>query len=108
MEKEIENTVEGDKIWNSIYTKYMKSLLVLQKFIRSSLKHEKAVPCFRHTEKLIFVQHSSEYETSLSDISYSDECWTKMSFSVCLKHGTAFSCFSEDLVNFCSTNRLFA
>ena len=35
--------------------------------IRTSLQHEKAVPCFRNTEKLIFVQHSSEYETSDSD-----------------------------------------
>ena len=34
---------------------------------------------------------------SLSDVSYSDECRTKKSFSVWLKHGTAFSCCSEDL-----------
>ena len=32
-----------------------------------SLQHEKAVPCFNHTEKLFFVRHSSEYETSDSD-----------------------------------------
>ena len=31
------------------------------------LQHEKAVPCFRHIEKLIFVRHSSEHETSNSD-----------------------------------------
>ena len=29
----------------------------------------------------------------LSDVSYSDECRTKKSFSVWLKHGTAFSCY---------------
>ena len=34
---------------------------------------------------------------SLSDVSYSDECWTKKGFSVSLKHGTAFSCSSEVL-----------
>ena len=31
------------------------------------LQHEKAVPCSNHTEKLIFVRHSSEYETLDSD-----------------------------------------
>ena len=36
-------------------------------YYRTSLQHEKAVPCFNHTEKLIFVRHSSEYETSDSD-----------------------------------------
>ena len=40
---------------------------------------------------------------SLSNVSYSDECRTKKSFSVRLKHGSAFSCCSE----VCSTNRLF-
>ena len=33
-------------------------------YIHTSLQHEKAVPCFRHAEKLIFIRHSSEYETS--------------------------------------------
>ena len=32
---------------------------------------------------------------SLSDVSYSDECRTKKSFSVWLKHGTAFSCCNQ-------------
>ena len=31
------------------------------------LQHEKSVPCFRHTEKLFFVRHSSEYEMSDND-----------------------------------------
>ena len=34
---------------------------------------------------------------SLSDVSYSDERRTKIGFSVCLKHGTPFSCCSETL-----------
>ena len=39
----------------------------LAQLYKASLQHEKAVPCFNHTEKLIFVQHSSEYETLDSD-----------------------------------------
>ena len=31
------------------------------------VQHDKAVPCFNHTEKLSFVRHSSEYEKSDSD-----------------------------------------
>ena len=41
------------------------------------------------------IRQSMKRRTKLSDVSYSDECRTKISFSVCLKHGTAFSCCSE-------------
>ena len=41
----------------------------------SSLQHEKAVPCFNHTEKLIFIRHSSEYETSDSDRKVNRNFW---------------------------------
>ena len=46
---------------------FENSLCIMISLITVSLQHEKAVPCFRHTEKLIFVRRSSEYETSDSD-----------------------------------------
>ena len=91
----------------------------------NSLLHEKAETFFSHTESTVFVRHSSEYETSdndrkasrniyqmridsrdtmntasdwpLSDVSYSDECRTKIVLSVCEKNVSAFSCNSEVL-----------
>ena len=75
--EDLQSTVENDRqlravraalktnMWEAIlysrFGKYVKSLQSI------SLQHEKAVPCFNHTEKLFFVRHSSEYETSDSD-----------------------------------------
>ena len=67
----------------------------------NDFRYEKAGTFFKHTNKLFFVQHSPEYETSdknrkvKSDVSYSEECRTKESISVCLKNVPEFSSYSE-------------
>ena len=58
-------------------------------YYRTSLQREKVAPCFRPTEKV-----------------FSYEFGMDKSFSVCLKHGATFSCYTKVLMfNFyCTSN----
>ena len=60
------------------------------------------MPCERTHSFIVSLVSASGYIfrftfRSLSDVSYSDECQAKKSFSVRLKHGATFSCGTEVL-----------
>ena len=62
----------------TIFTTFqVKSMLALQNFSRTRKRGN-----ISHIPKVFFIRHSSEYETLLSDVSYSDECQKKQ-LSVC-------------------------
>ena len=48
-------------------------------YYRTLQQHEKAATLFRHTESF-FSSDTHQSITSLSDVLYSEECWTKKSF----------------------------